>query len=306
MNSNATDDLLILDGGLATELEQRGHDLNHFLWSARLLQRCPDEIVAVHRSYLEAGANCITTASYQASLPGFRKSGLGTDQSCELVQRSVQLARDARDQFLAAGGGAAPIYPLVAASVGPYGAFLADGSEYSGEYQLDAKQLREFHERRWQLLAEAEPDVLLCETIPSFQEVKVLASLSQDSPGIPTWISLSCRDPRSMSDGTPLEACVRFLDRQPLVAAIGVNCIAPQNANELVSRIRSCSGKTIVVYPNSGEAYNAGSKTWSGDRAEEEFASMARGWQERGASIIGGCCRTSPEHVRRLAQVFRS
>jgi homocysteine S-methyltransferase len=296
--------LLILDGGLATELEARGYDLGDALWSARLLKDDPDAIRQVHYDYLAAGADCVISASYQATVQGFTRAGLSQAQAEQLLRRSVALAREARDQFWSEEANrAGRLRPLVAASVGPYGAFLADGSEYTGDYGLDVRELTSFHRRRWHILSESGPELLACETIPSAVEARALARLSAETPEMPAWFSFSCRDGAHINDGTPIIECVEPLERLPQVVAVGINCTAPRHIPSLVSAVRSVSTKPVIVYPNSGEQYDVVSKQWTGLSFPEAFAQQSREWRAAGASLLGGCCRTGPQHIRQLRQL---
>ncbi len=292
---------LILDGGLATLLEARGHDLRDHLWSARLLRDDPQAIVAAHADYLEAGADCIISASYQATIPGFMRTGLSWDEAAALLQRAVALARQARDAFWQrAEPRGDRLHPLVAASVGPYGAYLADGSEYTGAYDLDADALLAFHRERWHLLAQAGPDLLACETIPSGVEAQALARLLPETPSMPVWASFSCRDEAHLSDGTPLAQVVRLLAPLPQIVAIGVNCTAPRFIPPLMRLARALTDKPLLVYPNSGESYDPARRVWLGQSEPQEFGRLSAQWRAAGASLIGGCCRTTPEHVRAI------
>jgi homocysteine S-methyltransferase len=296
-------EILILDGGQATQLEARGHDLGDKLWSARLLLDSPHEITAVHREYLEAGADCITTLSYQATVAGFMAAGVDEDRAKEFLRHSVRIAKAARDEFWSAAQQAAGRRrPLVAASVGPYGAYLANGAEYTGEYGLSKLELMEFHRERWQLLAEECPDVMLCETIPSLEEAEALAELAQQTPALPTWISFSCRDAQHICNGLAIHECAKKLNSCDAIEAIGVNCTAPGFVAGLIKQVRLASDKKIVVFPNSGESFDARTKRWTGEKDASQFASSARLWRDCGATIIGGCCRTTPSHIRAIRE----
>lgn len=302
-----SEDVLILDGGLATQLEARGHDLNHDLWSARLLIENPREILAVHQEYLTAGADCIATASYQATTKGFEHLGVDSQKADELIRSTVRLAQDARIGFWSQESNRlSRCRPLVAASVGPYGAFLANGSEYSGDYKLTSEDLHRFHEHRWNLLADEGPDVMLCETIPSLLEAEALARLANDKSSPPTWISFSCRDGKHISDGTSISQVAGFLDGQNNIEVIGVNCTAPRFIDDLIREIRLSTEKPIAVYPNSGEAYDVENRNWSGEKDVIDFAKNAVQWRAAGASYIGGCCRTTPKHIRQIRDAFCS
>lgn len=296
---------LILDGAMASELERRGCDLNDPLWSARVLIEAPELIRAVHADYFAAGADIAITASYQASFAGFARRGISAEGAADLMRRSVALARAARDAFWAdPASRAGRPRPLVAASVGPYGAFLADGSEYRGDYGLSDDELIAFHRPRLAALLAAGPDLLACETIPCLAEARALARLLPEFPQARAWVSFSARDGAHTCHGEPIAACAALLDGHPQVVAIGVNCTAPQHIPSLVRAIRGATGKPVVVYPNSGEQYHAEGRTWSGSSACDTFAEEARGWYEAGARLIGGCCRTGPEHIRRIREVI--
>ncbi len=295
--------VLILDGGLATEFEARGCDLNDPLWSAKVLLDDPELVKAVHLDYLRAGADCIASASYQASFPGFERRGLDHQQAADVMRQSVRLALEARDGFWGDGSGhPGRLRPLVAASVGPYGAYLTDGSEYTGDYGVDRPVLSTFHLERWHVLAESGADIMACETIPSAPEAQILLELLRLTPDIYAWFSFSCRDEERISDGTRLVEVVSRLEDEPRVAAVGVNCTAPSHIPGLIKRLREVTRKPIVVYPNSGETYDAAGKCWLGETDPVDFGSASGEWVEAGATIIGGGCRTGPEHGRAIRE----
>jgi homocysteine S-methyltransferase len=292
---------MVLDGGLATELEARGFDLNDALWSARVLLEDPEAIAQLHYDYLAAGADCVISASYQATLPGFMKRGLGEQEAADLLCLAITLASDARDAYWRQFGGEDDrLKPIVAASVGPYGAYLADGSEYSGDYDLDEGGLEAFHRRRWQLLAESEADILACETIPSLAECRALLALLLETPERYAWFSFSCRDERHISDGNLLADCLAILDPHEQVSAVGINCTPPEYIPGLLAEARHTTEKPLLVYPNSGESYDVASRQWQGQSDASQFGRACREWRKAGARLIGGCCRTGPEHIRQV------
>ena len=293
---------LVLDGGLATELEARGFDLGDNLWSARLLLERPEAICRLHRDYLEAGADCVISASYQATVEGFGRQGIERGAAEDLLRLAVRLALSARDDFWGRPANRhGRLEPLVAASVGPYGAFLADGSEYTGDYSLDEVALVDFHRRRLELLAASGADLLACETIPSGLEARALARLLDEVPGPPAWLSFSCPDGRRLADGSDLGAIVGELDAHRRIVAFGVNCTAPLHVAGLVARLRGATDKPIAVYPNSGEVWDAAGKRWCEQpRSRTDFGDAAVAWRRAGARLIGGCCRTGPRDVRRV------
>ena len=289
---------VVLDGGLATTLEARGYDLNDDLWSARVLLEEPDAIRQVHRDFLDAGADCIVTASYQASLTGFARRGLDADEGEALIRASVDLALEARQNFLDENDDSTVRpRPLVAASVGPYGAFLADGSEYTGQYDLDDAGLLEFHRERWRILADTPADLLACETIPSLRETSVLLSLLSDTPGRWAWFSFSCGDGLHLNDGNRFTDAVRLCAEAPQVAAVGVNCTAPRHIPSLIAEARRVTALPIIVYPNLGEKYDAATRTWGGAPQPAGWVESVPLWLAAGAQGIGGCCRVGPREI---------
>ena len=280
--------VVTLDGGLATQLEAQGHDLSSDLWSARLLAEDPDAVVAAHAAFFAAGAEVATTASYQASFDGFAAAGLDRSSASGLLRRSVALAERARD---AASGDGRPRF--VAASVGPYGAALADGSEYRGDYGLDVDALRRWHRPRLELLADTSADVLACETVPCLAEAEALVA-ELAVLGRPAWLSLSCDGDRTRA-GEPVAEAFALARGVDAVVAVGVNCTDPDDVGPLVALAARASGKPVVVYPNSGEGWDAGRRRWSGDGT---FAPAAvRGWLRDGARLVGGCCRVTPDDI---------
>lgn len=292
--------LLILDGALATELEARGCQLADALWSAKVLMEDPELIYQVHYDYFVAGARCAITASYQATPQGFATRGLSEDESLALIARSVELAQRARHDYLAVRPDAKTL--LVAGSVGPYGAFLADGSEYRGDYALPEAEMMAFHRPRVQALLAAGADLLACETLPSFAEAQALVKLLAEFPDARAWFSFTLRDAGHISDGTPLAEVVSWLNQQPQVVALGVNCVALESVTPALQQLQTLTDKPLVVYPNSGEQYDAGSKTWHSAPSGCTLHDKLTEWQQAGARLIGGCCRTSPGDIAAIAR----
>jgi homocysteine S-methyltransferase len=294
---------MLLDGALATELERRGADLNDPLWSAKLLVEQPSLIRAVHLDYFAAGADVATTASYQATFAGFARRGIDAARAARLMSESVALAVSARDEFWAdASHRANRRRPFVAASIGPYGAMLADGSEYRGHYALSDAALMDFHRPRLQVLADSGADFLACETIPCLSEAVALARLLQEFPSTTAWISFSCRDEMHTCEGQKISDCVSILNDYPQIVAVGVNCTRPQHITALLRQMRSHTDKPLLAYPNSGEQYDAGSNQWLGVSHIEQLALRAEDWHAAGARLIGGCCRTTPNDIRAIRE----
>ncbi len=299
--------VVILDGALATELERRGADLNDPLWSARLLIEDPELIRQVHRDYFEAGADLATSASYQASFEGLARRGLDAPRAAELLRLSVTLAREARDQFWPCRGPeSGRILPLVAASVGCYGASLHDGSEYRGDYGLTRTQLMDFHRPRLEALVDSQPDLLACETIPCLVEAEALIRLLEEFPGVPAWISFSCKDEKHVCHGEPLIDCFALTESSAPVVAAGINCTPPRLVAGLLDCVAGQVRKPLVVYPNRGETWDAKGHRWvPGPAMPEDWGQAARQWHGRGARLIGGCCRTTPDDIRMIAHALR-
>ncbi len=264
----------------------------------------PDAIAAVHKDYLEAGADCIITASYQATYEGFMARGIGRNEAGNLLTSSITIAKDARDSFWNEYTGDNRQKPLVAASVGPYGAYLADGSEYSGNYGITEEELLDFHRERLATLIAAKPDILACETLPCLLEAKALLRLITQYPEVYCWISFSARDNKHTSNGELIEECAAYLDAFEQVAAVGINCTAPQDIDLLIEKIKSRTEKPIIVYPNGGGQYNPVDKLWPAP-ADLAYGERSRRWYNKGAKIIGGCCKTTPDDIRKIAAWVR-
>jgi homocysteine S-methyltransferase len=282
---------LVLDGGLSNQLADQGCDLSDALWSARLLADAPEQIEAAHAAYVRAGAQVLITASYQATFEGFARRGIGRDTAAGLLRRSVTLARRA-----AAGGSGV----RVAASVGPYGAMLADGSEYRGRYGRTVRELAAFHRPRIEALAEAEPDVLALETVPDTDEAEAMLSAAEGA-GVPVWLSYTIDGGRTRA-GQPLAEAFALAAGRDEVVAVGVNCCAPGDVSGAVAVAAASTGKSVVVYPNSGESWDAAGRCWAGRRAFD--AADVLGWRSAGARLIGGCCRVGPAAIAEVAAVL--
>lgn len=292
---------LVLDGALATELEARGADLRDPLWSAKVLIDEPELIRAVHLDYFRAGADVATAATYQASFEGFATRGIGAAAAAQLMRAAVALACSARDAFWAdASNRPGRQRPLVAASIGPFGAVLGDGSEYRGNYSLSDSALRAFHAPRLEALSDSGADLFAIETIPAEREALVLARLVQEIGTLPAWIAFSCRDGSSTCEGQDIGQCVALLGAYDRVCAVGINCTSPAFAVPLLRRMRAATARPLLVYPNSGERYDPATKRWQGCANPTEFAAAATAWRTEGASLIGGCCRTTPQDIRAM------
>ncbi|WP_328874593.1 homocysteine S-methyltransferase [Streptomyces sp. NBC_00287] len=287
---------VVLDGGMSNQLESAGHDLSDELWSARLLAERPEAITEAHLAYFEAGADVAITSSYQATFEGFAGRGIGRERAAELLALSVELAREAARR-------AKTDRPLwVAASVGPYGAMLADGSEYRGRYGLSVDELERFHRPRLEVLAAAGPDVLALETVPDADEARALLRAVRGL-GVPAWLSYSVAGDRTRA-GQPLQEAFALAADADEVIAVGVNCCAPEDVDAAIETAARVTGKPVVVYPNSGEAWDAQARAWHG---QSSFApAQVRTWRDAGARLIGGCCRVGPEAISGISGALRT
>jgi len=349
----------VLDGGLATELERRGISLDGILWSARALRDAPEAILAVHRDYLAAGADCLLTASYQASTLGFAEAfarqenvagfELDTDDEFETRSRtplesapeaavdfsqqarifamaraatrsalatSVRLAAQARAEYYAAGG-TRPI--LIAVSLGPYGAALHNGAEFHGNYNASFSELVDFHRERIAMLApegvlesgespsgQMGAILLAFETVPSLEEARAIVAALAEFPKVQAWVSFSCRDTEHVAHGERLSACVALLDRVPQVVAVGINCTPPALITPLLAELQAGTAKPSIVYPNSGEGWDAVRRCWTGTSSVDGYGALAEQWFAAGVQMAGGCCRTGPAHIRAVAEAALS
>ncbi|MEW2576067.1 homocysteine S-methyltransferase [Streptomyces syringium] len=288
---------LVLDGGLSNQLAAQGCDLSDELWSARLLADDPGQIEQAHAAYVRAGARVLITSSYQATFEGFARHGLGPAEAAGLLRRSVELARQAARAGEDEGAGREV---WVAASVGPYGAMLADGSEYRGRYGLSVGELERFHRPRIEALVAAGPDVLALETVPDTDEARALLAAVRGC-GVPVWLSYSVVGERTRAGQSLAEAFALAADDEQVIA-VGVNCCEPRDVDRAVEIAARTTGKPVVVYPNSGEEWDARARDWRG-RATFDPERVGA-WQAAGARLIGGCCRVGPDRIAELARLL--
>jgi len=293
----------VLDGGMASELEYLGANINGPLWSAHVLEDEPEKIIAVHRAYIEAGADIIETASYQVSRMGYVEVGLDPAQADAALLHSVSLAREA-----------ALTFPdkriLIAASLGPYGAALHNGAEYHGNYTCTFADLVAFHADRIEVFANASgkesPDLIAFETLPSLAEAEAIGQALRPYPELAAWFTFTCADQERVAHGELLRQCATAVAAFPRTVAIGVNCTHPTLISALIAELHAASDKPIVIYPNSGEGWDAQNRCWTGTGDPASYASQAAQWIAAGAKIIGGCCRTRPAHIHQVARLFAS
>ena len=295
--------IMVIDGSMSTALENMGCELNDSLWTAKILIEEPDKIKEVHKNYFRAGADCGITATYQCSIPGLLAKGYDEQTAEQMIRRSVEIFLEAREEWWNEEGAAAGrVYPLCLGDIGPYGAYLADGSEYRGNYGVDEETIRSFHKRRMEILWEAGADVLLMETQPSLQEALIVADLAEEL-GADYWISFSCADGHHINENqVAITECMKALENHPHLVMVGVNCTAPEYMVSLIEDMKSVTNLPIAVYPNSGEVYDPQTKTWSCACADHNhsYEEQSLDWMRAGAKAVGGCCTTVEKHIRQV------
>jgi homocysteine S-methyltransferase len=292
--------LRVLDGGMATELERRGCNISGPLWSAHVLDTAPENVAQVHFDYLRAGADCISTVSYQVTAMGYTELRRPVAEAENALRQSVAIAEAARGKYRRESN--RPV--LIAASLGPYGAALHNGAEFHGRYNVGFDELVAFHAERLAVIAETNADLVALETVPSFEEGKAIAAALAEFPNMRAWVSFTCKDKAHIAHGELLADCAALLEETSQVVAIGINCTAPHLIESLIAEAKAGTTKPIFVYPNSGELWDAANRRWYGRSGVAEFAEMARSWYAAGAQAVGGCCRTTPAHIRAIAELL--
>lgn len=290
-------EIIPLDGGLGTHLEARGNSVASALWSAQILIERPDELRAAHLDFFRAGGRVATTGSYQVSASALLAAGIDPGLSPGLLARSVELAREARAD---AGLGAGEAW--IAASLGPFGASLGDGSEYTGAYGLSVTELREWHRPRIAALVAAGPDLLLAETVPSLAEA---AAVAEETVGlaVPVVLSVTVAD-GALRSGDTLAGLAVIAEQHPGIVALGVNCSSVSETNVALRELSARTSLPLIAYPNSGEVWDAQSRTWSG--TGRSIVSSVEQWRALGVRALGGCCRVGTDEIRLLSERVRA
>lgn len=294
--------LRVLDGGMATELERRGSDISGPLWSAQALDTSPETIEQVHLEYLRAGADCISTASYQVSELGYIASGRPGGDAARALRHSIEIAEAARKRYRMESG--RPV--AIAASLGPFGAVLHNGAEFHGRYEIGFDELVAFHAERLRVVAETNADLIALETIPSLEEERAILGAMADFPSLSAWLSFTCKDAVFVAHGEKFAECANLADGCEQIVAVGMNCTHPRFVAELIAEAKRVGEKPIVVYPNSGEMWDAQARQWRGASDVSEYGEMASAWYAAGAQAVGGCCRTTPAHIRAVREAWEA
>ncbi len=299
MGGAAFPEFMVLDGGFGTELERRGASVRGSLWSAEALLGSPALVEDVHAAYLDAGADCITTGSYQISFEGFAEAGLSPGETIQAFKASMALADAARRRVAGATGRRV----FVAASLGPYGAVLHNGAEYHGRYGVPFETLVAFHRSRLAHLQDGPIDLVACETVPSVQEATAMLRAVEAFPHLRMWLAFTCTDGQHTGSGDDIAACARLAGGSSQAVAVGVNCTAPQHVGALIDRLARETSKAVLVYPNAGQHWDAVARAWTGDSSIGDFGALAADWHRRGAAWIGGCCGTTPAHITQVCGI---
>lgn len=297
-----TNHTVVLDGAMSTPLERLGADTNNDLWTAKALIDNEELVYEVHKMYFEAGADLIITDTYQANIQAFEKVGYSEKEARNLIKKAVKIAQKARDDYENRTGK----HNYIAGTIGPYGAYLANGSEYRGDYELSAEEYQQFHLPRIEELATIGVDILAIETQPKLDEVlAILELLKEKYPQQKVYVSYTLSDDDTISDGTPLPRAIHALEDYSQVIAVGINCVKLELVEPALKNMKEITDKHLIVYPNSSAVYDPKSKTWSQPKTSATFEELIPNWYEAGARIIGGCCTTGPKEIKAVADFIK-
>lgn len=297
-----TNNPVVLDGAMSTPLEKLGADTNNDLWTAKALIDNEELVYEVHKMYFEAGADLIITDTYQANVQAFEKVGYSEKEARNLIKKAVKIAQKARDDYENRTGK----HNYIAGTIGPYGAYLANGSEYRGDYELSTKEYQQFHLPRIEELATTGVDILAIETQPKLDEVlAILELLKEKYPQQKVYVSYTLSDDDTISDGTPLPRAIHALEDYSQVIAVGINCVKLELVEPALKNMKEITDKHLIVYPNSSAVYDPKSKTWSQPKTSATFEELIPNWYEAGARIIGGCCTTGPKEIKAVADFIK-
>ena len=297
-----TNHTVVLDGAMSTPLERLGADTNNDLWTAKALIDNEELVYEVHKMYFEAGADLIITDTYQANVQAFEKVGYSEKEARNLIKKAVKIAQKARDDYENRTGK----HNYIAGTIGPYGAYLANGSEYRGDYELSTKEYQQVHLPRIEELVNAEVDILAIETQPKLDEVlAILELLKEKYPQQKVYVSYTLSDDDTISDGTPLPRAIHALEDYSQVIAVGINCVKLELVEPALKNMKEITDKHLIVYPNSSAVYDPKSKTWSQPKTSATFEELIPNWYEAGARIIGGCCTTGPKEIKAVAYFIK-
>lgn len=281
----------VIDGGLSTALEEVGADIGGPLWTARVVIESPELLVEAHRRFVEAGAAIVTSASYQCGVREFANAGLDASTARRALTSTVDLARRATEGTTA----------RVAASVGPFGAVLADGSEYTGLYAASWEDVEKYHRDKLEVLVGAGVDVIAVETIPRADEARLIAGILDDLGAPAAWFSFGARSSRATYGGDDLRTAVMGIAGYANLVAVGVNCTHPEVVDDVLGDLREAAPRIgLIVYPNLGRVWNAGTRSWTGDSSDPFGVNRLADWTARGVTMIGGCCGVGPADIARL------
>lgn len=340
--------VILIDGGLGTELEQRKVNINSLLWSSVALVEAADDVTKLHYDYYHSGANVGITCSYQCSEDSLKASDKekysSKESRLQVYKESVEVCKRAKIMRMAdAKAIELLVSPEIAGSIGPFGSFLNDGSEFTGGYERSEDEYQAFHEEKLDFFMNGteEVDYLQLETMPNFEEIKALLMLikrknserkeTQGKSEKRFILSLSIRNEEQLADGTPLKAVVKYLHdvgylskdpkTTPLMA-VGANCLKLKYSVKFVENLTNYMnelqiyGFPISIYPNSGEIYDGIKKNWIFDQSNEKYYTtnvngekvcdwkiLLDAWIASGAKIIGGCCRVGVRDIVEMNKV---
>ena len=291
---------IVLDGAMSDELERQGVQTNNKLWTATALIDQLDKVYQAHMDYFNAGAELIITDTYQANVQAFEKAGYSKTEAEQFIRNAVKIAKKARDDFEKQTGK----HNYVAGTIGAYGAYLADGSEYRGDYQLTSDEYLAFHLPRLKLVLAEKPDLIALETQPKLAEPVTVLDWLKEQRQIPVYVSFTLKDAKHLSDGTPIAEAVKKISQYQQVFAIGINCVSPTIVQDALSEFSQYTKKPLVVYPNLGASYDPQIKQWRKFTNDFNFEELTKSWYQAGARLIGGCCTTGPKEINQIKQAI--
>jgi homocysteine S-methyltransferase len=284
-------EIKLLDGSLSYPLEKQGYNLNKKLWTGDALINDPNVIKKVHKDYLIAGVDFISTSTYQISYNVLEAMDYSLNEIKDVFKRSVNLVEQAIQETNIKRE------IKIVGSYGPYGASLSNGSEYTGKYDTSDNIIMDYHIKNMNIIKELDIDIILYETIPCLREIEILSKLVEEYKK-EVWVSFTCNKDLEFRDGSSIIKACKILSSIEVISTIGINCFSPLLAEKAIKKLKDNSNKKILIYPNSGEIYNNKDKDWYGEKYFDR--SMIKKWLALSPDIIGGCCRVGFEDIKNM------
>ena len=281
----------LLDGSMSFPMEQLGYNLKNKLWTGKALINNPDLIKDIHKGYIDAGADFISTSTYQISFDRLKNMGYQSEEIKKIFQKSVDIVKDAIEESKLKKE------IKIVGSFGPYASYDPEASEYIGEYDSTDIEIKKFHLNNIRIIEETDLDIILYETIPCLREIKILSeALSHSTKEI--WISITCNEEMEFRDGSSFKDACEIISKIEKITTMGINCFSPLLVKKAIDLLKKYSNKKILIYPNSGEIYNPKERFWTGNN--EFNNSMIKNWLSLYPDIIGGCCRIGYDDIKKM------